>query len=283
MEHGSRNWDAGGIAHVTGPENFFSVRERAGAYRALAGARDPGPVRRLVRRLGPRGGRPALEARRRKPDALFCGNDQIARGAVDALRERGIDVPERRLGRRLRQLGDRRRADAPAADHRRHEPEGARPAGRTDRAGAGGGQVRRARRAQAAVPAGGPAILRGRTPRIDKENGRKATRILGGMHMMRKRLLRSDRVRRAQPGADRCRRPKTSRCGCAPASATPSSKLVEGLQRRSREQDRADRSAVLRAGAEIRNRRSPAARRPTHCRSTSSTPRPSRRPTSSRT
>jgi LacI family transcriptional regulator len=28
------------------------------------------------------------------PDALFCGNDQIARGAVDALREMGLAVPE---------------------------------------------------------------------------------------------------------------------------------------------------------------------------------------------
>ena len=28
------------------------------------------------------------------PDALFCGNDQIARGVVDALRERGVGVPE---------------------------------------------------------------------------------------------------------------------------------------------------------------------------------------------
>ena len=29
-----------------------------------------------------------------RPDALFCGNDQIARGAVDALRERGVSVPD---------------------------------------------------------------------------------------------------------------------------------------------------------------------------------------------
>jgi LacI family transcriptional regulator len=29
-----------------------------------------------------------------KPDGIFCGNDQIARGVVDALRERGIKVPE---------------------------------------------------------------------------------------------------------------------------------------------------------------------------------------------
>ena len=28
------------------------------------------------------------------PDALFCGNDQIARGAIDALRERAIAVPD---------------------------------------------------------------------------------------------------------------------------------------------------------------------------------------------
>ena len=28
------------------------------------------------------------------PDALFCGNDQIARGCADALRERGVAVPQ---------------------------------------------------------------------------------------------------------------------------------------------------------------------------------------------
>jgi len=30
---------------------------------------------------------------RQSPDAIFCGNDQIARGMADALRERGIAVP----------------------------------------------------------------------------------------------------------------------------------------------------------------------------------------------
>ena len=28
-----------------------------------------------------------------RPDAIFCGNDQIARGVVDALRERAVAVP----------------------------------------------------------------------------------------------------------------------------------------------------------------------------------------------
>ena len=31
--------------------------------------------------------------RRAAPDAIFCGSDQIARGAVDALREIGLAVP----------------------------------------------------------------------------------------------------------------------------------------------------------------------------------------------
>ena len=36
---------------------------------------------------------PASSTAARAPDALFCGNDQIARGAADALRERGLAVP----------------------------------------------------------------------------------------------------------------------------------------------------------------------------------------------
>jgi LacI family transcriptional regulator len=35
-----------------------------------------------------------FRARRSPPDAIFCGNDQIARGVADALRERGIGVPD---------------------------------------------------------------------------------------------------------------------------------------------------------------------------------------------
>jgi len=86
------------IAHITGPESFHVVGERAGAFRAMVGeaglaANDalvlPGAwteswgheaVARLFNRA---------EA----PDAIFCGNDQIARGVIDALRERGLGVP----------------------------------------------------------------------------------------------------------------------------------------------------------------------------------------------
>jgi LacI family transcriptional regulator len=87
------------IAHVTGPEHFEAVRLRRQGWRAalaaaglpeIAGFYLPGVWseawgRDAVARLldGPD-----------TPDALFCGNDQIARGAADALRERGLAVPE---------------------------------------------------------------------------------------------------------------------------------------------------------------------------------------------
>jgi LacI family transcriptional regulator, galactose operon repressor len=87
------------IAHVTGPEHFEAVRLRnAGYVSALAAAGLPAIDgfylsgvwseawgRDAVDRIFGAGGIP--------PDALFCGNDQIARGMADALRERGIGVP----------------------------------------------------------------------------------------------------------------------------------------------------------------------------------------------
>jgi LacI family transcriptional regulator, galactose operon repressor len=86
------------IAHVTGPEHFEAVRLRRQGWRAalaaaglpeVPGFYQPGvwseawgrdAVTRLFDGAAP-------------PDALFCGNDQIARGAADALRERGAAVP----------------------------------------------------------------------------------------------------------------------------------------------------------------------------------------------
>lgn len=81
------------LAHVTGPEDFASVRERAGAFAEIAGEAAPvhygawseawghAAVARIWGGPGPH------------PDGIFCGNDQIARGVIDALRERGVDVP----------------------------------------------------------------------------------------------------------------------------------------------------------------------------------------------
>ena len=87
------------IAHIAGPMRFEAVRLRQSGY--LAGLRaakivyDPSlhmngewseiwgrsAIAALFDRAGPR------------PDALFCDNDQLARGASEALRERGLAIP----------------------------------------------------------------------------------------------------------------------------------------------------------------------------------------------
>lgn len=83
------------IAHVTGPHDFEAVRLRATGWRdgLTAAGLEPGPLmhgswteawgRAAVAQLlnGPR------------PDAIVCGNDQIARGCADALREAGVNCP----------------------------------------------------------------------------------------------------------------------------------------------------------------------------------------------
>ncbi|PTE12418.1 LacI family DNA-binding transcriptional regulator [Mesorhizobium helmanticense] len=89
------------IAHVTGPASFAVVHARAEAYRdvltehglpvsePLLGAWSEAWGHDAVAKLfGDKAGREGA------PDAVFCGNDQIARGVIDALRERGIGVPD---------------------------------------------------------------------------------------------------------------------------------------------------------------------------------------------
>ncbi|PYE32152.1 LacI family transcriptional regulator [Rhizobium sp. PP-WC-1G-195] len=81
------------ILHITGPEDFAAVRRRAAAYRACLGGEGEvmfGPwgedwgheaVHRILKRPEPR------------PDAIFCGSDETARGVIDALRDHGLTVP----------------------------------------------------------------------------------------------------------------------------------------------------------------------------------------------
>jgi LacI family transcriptional regulator len=82
------------IVHITGPQDFFSVRERAGAYREVAGEMEPVMYGIWAESWGHDAVRSIWDRAGEKPDAIFCGNDQIARGVVDALRERGVKVPE---------------------------------------------------------------------------------------------------------------------------------------------------------------------------------------------
>jgi LacI family transcriptional regulator len=88
------------IAHITGPETFEAVRlrekgwrsalEDAGLWPKISDCR-PG---RWAEGWGREAAQVLFSRRRAAPDALFCGNDQIARGAVDALREMGATVPD---------------------------------------------------------------------------------------------------------------------------------------------------------------------------------------------
>lgn len=86
------------IAHITGPATFEVVQTRAAAYRdALMQAGLP-VLRPLIgmwsEAWGHAGIAKLFDGGSRPPDAIFCGNDQIARGVVDALRERGVRVPD---------------------------------------------------------------------------------------------------------------------------------------------------------------------------------------------
>jgi LacI family transcriptional regulator len=87
------------IAHVTGPSAFEAVRLRRRGYAAaLARAGLPErPEHFLSGAWSEQWGREAaarlFDGACEAPDAIFAGNDQIARGILDHLREQGIAVP----------------------------------------------------------------------------------------------------------------------------------------------------------------------------------------------
>jgi LacI family transcriptional regulator len=87
------------IGHVTGPTRFAASRMRAeGAEAALAQAGlAPAGGSVLYGEWSEEWGRQAVDALLRAvpdTDAVFCGNDQIARGAADTLREAGRRLPD---------------------------------------------------------------------------------------------------------------------------------------------------------------------------------------------
>src|SRR5688572_30010302 len=86
------------IAHITGDPGYGASRERAeGALAALedAGLSLVGEVRYGAWSEGwGRAAAAMLLDRHPDVDAIFCGSDQVARGAMDGLRERGREVPD---------------------------------------------------------------------------------------------------------------------------------------------------------------------------------------------
>ena len=94
LEHSRRH-----IAHVTGPPYFEAVQRRLVGMREVLNEHGLILPERLTL-FGPWAeswGREAvgiLLATEPHIDAIFCGSDQLARGVVDALRERGVKVPD---------------------------------------------------------------------------------------------------------------------------------------------------------------------------------------------
>ncbi|MEU0212368.1 LacI family DNA-binding transcriptional regulator [Streptomyces canus] len=88
------------IAHVTGPAHHAAARDRARhTVELLEGTSLELATGRVhFGEWSEAWGRRAAEAVLRtapETDAFFCGNDQIARGVADTLRENGVDVPGR--------------------------------------------------------------------------------------------------------------------------------------------------------------------------------------------
>jgi LacI family transcriptional regulator len=88
----------GRIAHISGDRGFAAARDRVDGVRAAltdAGLPLIGEV--LYGSWSEGWGRGAVAMlldQHPDVDAVFCGSDQVARGAMDALRERGVRVPD---------------------------------------------------------------------------------------------------------------------------------------------------------------------------------------------
>jgi LacI family transcriptional regulator len=86
------------IAHITGDEGFTAARDRAaGVQAALSGAGLQLSGERVMygswNEDWGRGAVRMLLEQAPDTDAIFCGSDQIARGAIEALHEAGKQVP----------------------------------------------------------------------------------------------------------------------------------------------------------------------------------------------
>jgi LacI family transcriptional regulator len=86
------------LAHITGPDHFLAARKRANGFcqEAATAGLELRPENVLYGEWTEHWGREAAKIIMRDTpdvDGLFCGNDQIARGASETLRQLGRSVP----------------------------------------------------------------------------------------------------------------------------------------------------------------------------------------------
>jgi LacI family transcriptional regulator len=87
------------LAHITGPERFLAARKRASGFCQQAAASGAGipPGNVLYGEWSEQWGREAARIMMQSApdlDGFFCGNDQIARGVSETLRQLGRSIPE---------------------------------------------------------------------------------------------------------------------------------------------------------------------------------------------
>jgi LacI family transcriptional regulator len=85
------------IVHISGPAGNIDSQERAEAFRNAIGGREGVELMTIEGDFYEEGGLRAVKAlmdERRKFDAIFAANDNMAMGALTALREAGLRVPD---------------------------------------------------------------------------------------------------------------------------------------------------------------------------------------------
>jgi LacI family transcriptional regulator len=84
------------IAHVAGPERFLAAQLRARGFASALAAAGVEPCGEIAfGEWSERWGREAAgQLLASRPDAIFCGSDQIARGVADTLRAVGRRIPD---------------------------------------------------------------------------------------------------------------------------------------------------------------------------------------------
>jgi LacI family transcriptional regulator len=81
------------ILHITGPEDYLAARRRAAAYGDFSQAYREPMFGEWSEEWGHAAITRLISEGKHLPDGIFCGSDEIARGVIDALRDRGIFVP----------------------------------------------------------------------------------------------------------------------------------------------------------------------------------------------
>ena len=82
------------ILHITGEQNYRAACIRAEAYRELVGPTAEVMFGDWSEEWGHAAIETVFSRSGAKPDAIFCGSDEIARGVIDALRDRNISIPD---------------------------------------------------------------------------------------------------------------------------------------------------------------------------------------------